>query len=578
MTAYAPPILGYQWQNEVAPAILEHPRTDFMLVATPGAGKTLLSVRVFAEMRNRGIVDRIIIVAPTTNVEAQWAGVAKADLGLSLCSYDGRYDGEDGITDTYAAVHSNPELFAAFCAESPTLVVLDEVHHVGDDAAWGQSVLEAFSGAARRLHLSGTPFRSDKSKIAFLDYDEDGMLCADYSLTYHQAVQAGICRRVHFPTVGGTASWKRTGEAAKLAELDAKLSKRDRAGRLKAALDPAGGFVRTMLTAANARLSTLPDDAGGIVFVHTDAEARAIAGVLAEITGHAPAVVSHKIAGSRETIARFRAASGVANRWIVTVKMISEGTDIPRLRVGCFLTRTLTEMFFIQAVGRLVRTPCHAMDAWFYIPTIPEYQALAMGAFDAPWHAEDGESKYESLGGSWRASDIEVLGSTGFLSEVIRHQHRMDSPAMADAHARNREKCRLRYQANAEKIKERIRLYQQANREKIAEHSRRWYQANAEKLCEKGRLYRQANRDKILEKKRLYRQAKADNLTDYNRLYRQANRDKIREQDRLRRQANIEKRREQNRLYRQANRDKILEKKRLHYQAKKLAQQTQEAC
>ena len=41
--------------------------------------------------------------------------------------------------------------------------------------------------------------------------------------------------------------------------------------------------------------------------------------------------------------------------WIVAVRMVSEGVDIPRLRVGVYATNTVTELFFRQAVGRLVR-------------------------------------------------------------------------------------------------------------------------------------------------------------------------------------------------------------------------------
>jgi superfamily II DNA or RNA helicase len=40
-------------------------------------------------------------------------------------------------------------------------VILDEIHHAGDERAWGESLLVAFEHARRRLALSGTPFRSD---------------------------------------------------------------------------------------------------------------------------------------------------------------------------------------------------------------------------------------------------------------------------------------------------------------------------------------------------------------------------------------------------------------------------------
>src|SRR3546814_15799770 len=60
--------------------------------------------------------------------------------------------------------------------------------------------------------------------------------------------------------------------------------------------------------------------------------------------------------------------------------MVSEGVDIPRLRLGVFATTTTTELFFRQAVGRLVRHTGGAAAqerAWLFIPDDPRLRTWA---------------------------------------------------------------------------------------------------------------------------------------------------------------------------------------------------------
>ena len=59
--------------------------------------------------------------------------------------------------------------------------------------------------------------------------------------------------------------------------------------------------------------------------------------------------------------------------WIVAVNMVSEGVDIPRLRVGVYATAAKTPLVFRQIVGRFVRTmPGRPLEpSWLYIPADP---------------------------------------------------------------------------------------------------------------------------------------------------------------------------------------------------------------
>jgi len=59
--------------------------------------------------------------------------------------------------------------------------------------------------------------------------------------------------------------------------------------------------------------------------------------------------------------------------------MVSEGVDIPRLRVGVYATAARTELFFRQVVGRFIRTtpgPRRQMS-YLLMPADPRLKALA---------------------------------------------------------------------------------------------------------------------------------------------------------------------------------------------------------
>lgn len=97
--------------------------------------------------------------------------------------------------------------------------------------------------------------------------------------------------------------------------------------------------------------------------------ARKIAKLLKVITNEEPTVAISDEENSSRQIQEF-ARRGNQKRWIVAVKMVSEGVDIPRLRVGVYATTVLSELFFRQAVGRFVRVipGLDEQSAAFYLP------------------------------------------------------------------------------------------------------------------------------------------------------------------------------------------------------------------
>jgi superfamily II DNA or RNA helicase len=176
---------------------------DFLAVATPGAGKTTFALRVAAELLERGVVQAVTVVAPTEHLKRQWADAA-ARVGIALDPQFRNAQGAagrdfTGVAVTYAQVAAHPVLHRRRTELRRTLVVLDEIHHAGDALSWGDAVREAFEPAARRLALTGTPFRSDVNPIPFVAYapGADGVRrsASDYSYGYGEALRDGVVRR-----------------------------------------------------------------------------------------------------------------------------------------------------------------------------------------------------------------------------------------------------------------------------------------------------------------------------------------------------------------------------------------------
>ena len=416
------------WQAEALERYLASGARDFLVAATPGAGKTAFALRVAAELRSRGTVDRIIVVTPTEHLKTQWADAA-ARAGLRL---DPRFRndagaigrGYHGVAVTYAQVAAKASLHQALTGSARTLVVLDEVHHGGDALSWGDAIRDAFGPAVRRLSLTGTPFRSDDAPIPFVEYvpraDGTRISLTDYSYGYARALADGVVRPVLFFVYAGRMRWRtRAGE-----EFEAVLGQDDTrdvtAQAWRTALDPAGEWIPSVFRAADRRLSEVRQsvpDAGGLVIATDRSSARAYARILEQISGEAPTVVLSDDSGASERIAAFAASSA---RWIIAVRMVSEGVDVPRLAVGVYATNASTPLFFAQAIGRFVRARRRGETATVFLPEVPVLTRLA---------AELEAQRDHVLG---RPSDEQELWLDDGLLEAAQRQESA-SAALADA-------------------------------------------------------------------------------------------------------------------------------------------------
>ena len=371
------------WQRQALEALGGHDGEAFLASATPAAGKTTFGLRVAYDLLQAGRVQRVAILAPTAHIARQWAADA-ARYGIDLEPNRPNAEGPEppdrhGVAVTYQAVAAGPAPHRRACAQRRTLLIADEPHHMGEDASWGVTTMDAFARAELRLLLSGTPFRSDNSPIPWVEYDADGFSSAHYTYTYTDALVDGVCRPITFVPYDGDMEWMSDGRRRR-ADFSVVLPRAEDARRLRTALDSGGDWVRRVLRDADARLAEIRagdhPDAGGLVVAMDKQHAVELAARLEAIAGEPPLVVTSDEADASQRIARFAAGT---QRWIVSVLMVSEGVDIPRLRVGVYATTARTELFFRQVVGRFIRrspAPRRQMS-FLFLPSDLTLKALA---------------------------------------------------------------------------------------------------------------------------------------------------------------------------------------------------------
>ncbi|MFC5791445.1 DEAD/DEAH box helicase [Agromyces tardus] len=373
------------WQAEALDRYFETEPRDFLAAATPGAGKTTFALRLAAELRARRVIDRITVVAPTDHLKRQWADAA-ARAGIRLDPGFRNAHGRSarhyhGVAVTYAQVAVRPALHRELTLSGRTLVILDEVHHGGDALSWGDAIREAFEPATRRLSLTGTPFRSDTAPIPFVHYEPDAagvrLSQTDFSYGYGRALADGVVRPVLFMVYAGHMRWRTKAGDEMEAKLGEDNTKDITSSAWRTALEPTGEWIPAVLQAADRRLTEVRHgipDAGGLVIATDQTVARAYAEILEGICGEPVTVV---LSDEKEASNRIEEFSNNTRRWMVAVRMVSEGVDVPRLAVGVYATSSSTPLFFAQAIGRFVRARRRGETASVFLPNVPILMALA---------------------------------------------------------------------------------------------------------------------------------------------------------------------------------------------------------
>ncbi|HWF49672.1 MAG TPA: hypothetical protein VG294_03415 [Solirubrobacteraceae bacterium] len=363
------------WQLRALDLLAAWRAGPFLLSAAPGAGKTRPALELARTELAAGAIDAVVVACPTAPLTRQWAAAAAA-LGVELApdaATPRPPRGFHGVAITYARIASAPVRWGRALPRR-TLVIADEAHHLGEELTWGESFAQAFADAPRWLLLSGTPFRSDATPIPGVRYGPSGLAQADFSYSYADAVRDAICRPVSFIAYDGSLSW-RSGDDVIESSFETVLPAREAGRRYRTAISTElpDGLPR-ILREADAKLravrKTGHSDAGGLVIAADASHARRVAALLREATGRPPLVVLHTEARAAAKLAAFTRSR---DPWIVAVNMVSEGVDIPRLRVGVYATAAKTPLVFRQIVGRFVRTiPGRPVEpSWLYVPADP---------------------------------------------------------------------------------------------------------------------------------------------------------------------------------------------------------------
>ncbi|MDQ2748088.1 MAG: DEAD/DEAH box helicase family protein [Actinomycetota bacterium] len=376
------------WQRAAIQAYEgENPRRDYLVTATPGAGKTTFALALASRLLSRRMIDRVIVVCPTDHLRTQWAEAADR-AGIPLDAALSNAVGPVrppllGYVSTYAQVAAKPALHAARSNARRTLVVLDEVHHAGDGLSWGEAVATAFEQAARRLCLTGTPFRTrPDERIPFVRYaaEADGGWCstADFSYGYREALRDGVVRPVVFAAYTGTSRWRNSAGEVIAASLSENSTKRTEATAWRTALNPKGRWVPHVIAAMDERITHLREsgmtDAAGLVLATDQDDARAYAAVVEQVTGHRPVVILSDDPKASDKIAAFTHGT---ERIAVCVRMVSEGVDVPRAACLAWMTSYRTPLFFAQGVGRVVRARGTRESATVFLPAVRPLLTLA---------------------------------------------------------------------------------------------------------------------------------------------------------------------------------------------------------
>ncbi len=426
------------WQEEATEAVRAHTAASFLASATPAAGKTTFGLHVAHRMLSAKFVSRVVVAGPTTHICRQWAADAGRygiDLEPNRPNSDGPESGDfHGVAVTYQTIAAGADTHRRAAARRPTLLIADEPHHMGDQAAWGLQTRSAFDGARFRLLLSGTPFRSDNSAIPWVTYDEDGLSQADYTYGYPQALVDRVCRPITFLPYDGEMEWVSDGRL-RSADFDLALPAAEAARRLRTALSPEGEWMGEVLRDGDARLSEVRanghSDAGGLVIASDQEHARAIAARLASVSAEQPALVMSDEPGASRRIAEFASSD---RRWLVSVLMVSEGVDIPRLRVGVYATAARTELFFRQVVGRFIRTtpgPGRQMS-YLLMPADSRLKALAHEIELERRHALDLTPDGEEEGEGIDDSDPERGEPSGGFAALSSGDAELDEAIMSE--------------------------------------------------------------------------------------------------------------------------------------------------
>ncbi|WP_318408700.1 DEAD/DEAH box helicase [Photobacterium leiognathi] len=359
------------WQKECISSAISHYRNGqchFLAQATPGAGKTRMAAYLARELIDSDMIDLVICFSPSKAVALD---IQRTFSDVLDCTYDGSV-ATLGCSMTYQSMQYLHQDFWKMIARRRVLCVFDEIHHCGgsmdtETNRWGQSLVHDVQHAALyTLALTGMPWRSDNLPISLLSYsDPEGRVICNYQYSLKQAVNDGVCRRPNIVLLeNDKISLFIDDETEHFCSINALLENSDAHYSCVLNNDDA---LNTIIKLAVNKLEVIRQTsvkAGGLIVASSILHAQKIIRILEHKFNQSCVLVSYKDKDSNKLIEEFKQSS---KEWIVSIGMISEGTDIPRLQVCCHLSNIRTELYFRQVLGRILRTTKDVnQDAWLF--------------------------------------------------------------------------------------------------------------------------------------------------------------------------------------------------------------------
>ncbi|MUK41190.1 diguanylate cyclase [Aliivibrio fischeri] len=359
------------WQLECSEKALKKYKAEqehFFCQATPGSGKTVLAAAIASRLLEDNMVDLVLCFSPSLTVSD---GIKRTFSKFLNCTFNGGL-GSIGQSLTYQSIqHLNDEFWKTL-QKYRVFIVFDEIHHcsgseIENANVWGLQVLTKIQSLATyTLAMSGTPWRSDALPIVMGEYsDPDGQLLVDYQYTLKQAITDRVCRAPKIVLVDNEHLSVNHNEKVESFSSILEMMKHTQTPyksiiQNQEAMEYLLGLGCDKL----AEIRLLSPNAGGLVVASSVQHAQTIKNILSQKYAQTASIVTYRHDEPLLEIERYRQGSV---QWIVSVGMISEGTDIPRLQVCCHMSSVKTELYFRQVLGRILRiNDALNQEAWLF--------------------------------------------------------------------------------------------------------------------------------------------------------------------------------------------------------------------
>ncbi len=325
------------------------------------------------------LIDLVICFSPSVVVAEDFRCELEQITGKRV---DGLI-GSSGSSLTYQSLRNLGDRFWALFDHYRVFVIFDEIHHcagntVEQSNAWGEKIITHIQGrASYTLALTGTPWRSDQLPIVLANYsDENHMVRCDYQYGLSEAILDSVCRTPVMTAIDNNqVQFQRDDDREQFRSFRSLLTESDCTYQ---ELLESRDLILYCLNQASQKLDSLrrkTPNSGGLIVATSIAHAEEIHAILASELGEHADIVTHKSENSLSTIRDFKKSD---RKWIISVGMISEGTNIPRLQVCCHLTRVKTELYFRQILGRILRSYGGRNEiGYMYFPAEPTLMEYA---------------------------------------------------------------------------------------------------------------------------------------------------------------------------------------------------------